>query len=220
MKERIKTFFRRNYFLYIAACSFRKLFCNLRAGIEIQNYGCARIKKDAVGDNNVLNIGKNSIIHKLNLYIRGNRVNIEIGKDVIIGKRRSIRCEGDNIRIVIGDNTTMTRDVHICAQENGTSIELGKNCMLSNNIIIRTSDSHPIYDDKGERLNPPQNVRIGNHVWIAPESTILKGVTVEDNAIIGSKSLVTKDVLESTLVAGIPAKVVREKIQWSRENLF
>ena len=114
----------------------------------------------------------------------------------------------------------MTRDVHICAQEDKTMIDIGCDCMFSNNIIIRTSDSHPIFDNTGVRINPAQNVKIGNHVWIAPESTVMKGVIVNDNAIIGSKSLVTKNVPESSLVAGIPAKVIREEVYWTRESLF
>ena len=62
-------------------------------------------------------------------------------------------------------------------------------------------------------------------MWIAPETTILKGVVVADNCILASKSLLTKSVAESCLVAGVPAKEIRtrfdgavvdelEKIKW------
>lgn len=160
------------------------------------------------------------MIHNLDVYLRGNFIRIEIGDGVIIGKHCSIRCEGDNIIVVVGNNTTMTRDVHICAQENHSSIVIGEDCMFSNNIIVRTSDSHPIYDNTGVRINSPQNVRIGNHVWIAPESTVLKGVTIGDNVIVGSKSLVTKDIESTCLCAGIPAHVIKRNIKWTREELY
>ena len=128
--------------------------------------------------------------------------------------------EGDNITIRIGKNSTFTQIVHFCAQENGQSIDVGEDCMFSNTIIVRTSDSHAIYDDNGIRINQPKSVRIGNHVWIAPNSKIMKGATIGDGCVIGSNSFVTKDIPSNSLAVGSPAKVVRENIKWTREKLF
>ncbi len=114
----------------------------------------------------------------------------------------------------------MTRDIHLCVQENNMTIEIGDDCMFSNNIIVRTSDSHPIYNEEEIRVNSPKSVKLGNHVWIAPQTTILKGVTIEENVIIGSKSLVTKDIEANCLCAGVPAKVIKKQIKWTREKLF
>lgn len=220
MKTLIKKLLRKNFYLWKFAFSIKSIIYHYGGGLEVYNHGCARIKRSVVGKNNTLTIGQDSIIHNLDVFIRGNSIRIEIGNGVIIGKGCSIRCEGDNIKVIVGNNTTMTRDVHICAQENESCIVIGEDCMFSNNIIIRTSDSHPIYDISGIRINLPQNVRIGNHVWIAPESTILKGVIISDNAIVGSKSLVTKDVESSCLYAGIPAHVIKRNINWTRGELF
>ena len=189
-------------------------------GVNVLNTGCAKIKKDCIGKRNILRIGKNSMIHGLGIYMRGNDISVEIGENVIIGKHCSIRCEGNNIKIVVGNYTTMTRDVHICAQEDNSFILIGEDCMFSNTITIRTSDSHPIYDYDGTRLNPPGNIKIGKHVWIAPGTTVLKGVEVGDSSIIASKSLVTKDVPESSLAGGVPAKILKSGIYWTRENLY
>ena len=129
--------------------------------------------------------------------------------------------EGNDIRITVGEKTTFTHHVHVNAQENGSSITIGKDCMFSNNIIIRTSDSHPIYNSlTGERTNPAKNVVIEDHVWVAPKSTIMKGVTIGSGTIIGSDTLVTKDVPSTVLAVGHPAKVVKENIKWTREKLF
>nr|WP_308757664.1 acyltransferase [uncultured Bacteroides sp.] len=92
--------------------------------------------------------------------------------------------------------------------------------MLSNNIIIRTSDSHPIYNNLNERINTAKSILVGKHVWICPHSTILKGTKIGDGAIIASNTVVTKNVLNNTLVAGLPAKMVKKDIYWSRERLF
>ena len=71
--------------------------------------------------------------------------------------------------------------------------------MLSNNIIIRTSDSHPIFNQTtGERINHAKDVIIGNNVWIAAHATIMKGVHIGDGSIVGFGSVVTIDVAENT----------------------
>lgn len=144
-----------------------------------------------------------------------------IGKNVIVGKGCSFWMEGDDLTIEIGDGTSITRDVHFCAQENRTSIMIGKDNMFSNNIIVRTSDSHPMVDiNTGNRINPPKNVKTGNHVWIAPNSKIMKGATIGDGTIIGSNSIVTKSVPSHCLAVGMPVKVVKEYVTWTRDTLF
>ena len=107
--------------------------------------------------------------------------------------------EGDNIEIRIGDKTTFTHTVHFCAQENNMKIIVGEDCMFSNNIIVRTSDSHPIYNKEEKRINEPKSVFIGNHVWIAPNSKIMKGAHIGNNSIIGSNTIVTKDIPSNCL---------------------
>lgn len=209
-----------NYTLYMASHQLVGFFKKRLGGsVKVINHGCTKLCKDVIGKNNVIIIGKGSLIHNMELYVRGSENEVEIGNSCIVGRNCSIRIEGNGCRVTIGDNTTMTRDIHICAQEDGMSITIGRDCMFSNNIIVRTSDSHPIYKE-GKRLNHPAPVVIGNHVWVAPETTVLKGVTVGDNCILASKSLLTKSVNESSLVAGIPAKVVKTGVNWTREALY
>ena len=189
-------------------------------GVQINSNGFGRVKKDCIGKNNTVNIGENTEIHQPTVYIRGSGNKIIIGKNCIVGPRCSFRMEGDNITIQVGDGTTFTRDVQLCAQESGSKITVGEDVMFSNTIIVRTSDSHPIYNDEGERINLPADVMIGNHVWISPNSKLFKGVVVGTGAIIGSDSLVTKKIPENCLAVGHPAKVVKEDIRWTREKLF
>lgn len=89
--------------------------------------------------------------------------------------------------------------------------------MFSNNIIVRTSDSHPIYDAlTGERINPAKSVIIGNHVWVSAWATIMKGVKIGDGAVVGVGSIVTHNIDEATIVAGVPAKQKRSNIVWHK----
>ena len=190
-------------------------------GAKIRNYGCARVRQDCIGKNNSITIGEDSFIDNIFVKLRGCNNRLVFGKNVIVGKGCSFWLEGDDIIIEIGDGTSITRDVHFCAQEDGTSIKIGKDNMFSNNIIVRTSDSHPLIDMKtGSRINPPKNVKTGNHVWIAPNSKIMKGATIGDGTIIGSNTIVTKTVPSYCLAVGMPVKVVKEDVTWSRDILF
>lgn len=54
------------------------------------------------------------------------------------------------------------------------------------------------------------SVTLGKNSWIGSSATILPGVTVGDNAVVAAGAVVTKDVPENTVVAGVPAKVVKE----------
>lgn len=56
----------------------------------------------------------------------------------------------------------------------------------------------------------PSPVIIGENVWIGSNATILPGVTVGDNSVVAAGAVVTKDVPQNTVVAGVPAKVVKE----------
>jgi acetyltransferase-like isoleucine patch superfamily enzyme len=196
LKNRFKKLFKSNYTLYTVSSKMlfllksRKNYSNV-----IKNNGCARIIKDILGKNNLVIIGKNSILHSTMVRIRGNNNMINVGSNCTIGPKCSFWIEGNNIEITIRDNCSFTSSVHFNAQENGSKILVGDDCMFSNNIIVRTSDSHPIYDIiTGKRINHAKSVFIGSHVWIAPNSKVMKGAIINDGAIIGSDTIVTKEI--------------------------
>lgn len=92
------------------------------------------------------------------------------------------------------------------------SIIIGNDCAISHDVTIMDSDFHNIDYANHEKSAP---VNIGNHVWIGSRAMILKGVTIGDGAIIGAGSVVTKDVPTKSIVAGVPAKVIKENIEWN-----
>lgn len=177
------------------------------------------LKKSIIGNDNVVDI-KDSIIRDCSIRIRGNRNKLLIEEGCNIGKGCSFWLEGNNNAIIIGRNTTMTLRCHFNAQEQNTKIIVGDDCMFSNTIIVRTSDSHPIYNEEGSRINPANDIIIGNHVWIAPSSVIMKGAEIGNGCVVGSHSMVNKSFPENSLIVGMPAHIAKEKIRWTRENII
>ena len=95
----------------------------------------------------------------------------------------------------------------------GDVVEIGKDFTCGRDVVIRSYDGHTIMT-MGYKISAP--IKIGNHVWVGQGATILKGVTIGDGAIIAAGAIVTKDVPAHCIVAGIPAKIVKEGIKWRR----
>lgn len=203
----------------VRGLSRRDLLCRR---MKIRNRGrYVKLQKEIKGQNNSMEIGPGAMIHGLKIHITGNNNRLVIGADCVIGPNCSFWFEGNGGQITIGAGSTFTHSVHFCVQEEQMSITVGEDCMFSNQIVVRTSDSHPIYDlAHGERINPPREVWIGRHVWIAPGSRIMKGAKIGDGAVIGSETMVNKEVPANCLAVGTPCKVVKSGIRWTREALF
>ena len=209
-----------HFLLFVKQIPARDYFCK-RMKIKSLEGGYCKISKYINGQNNYMQLGKNVHLYGTKIRINGNNNFISFGDNCYVGKNCSFWMEGNNIKITIKKNTSFTQSVHFCAQEDDSAIIIGEDCMFSNTIIVRTSDSHPIYDTStNKRINPAKNVIIGNHVWIAPNSKVMKGVTIGNGCIIGSDSMVTKDLPCNVLAVGHPAKIVKENIKWTREKLF
>jgi acetyltransferase-like isoleucine patch superfamily enzyme len=89
-------------------------------------------------------------------------------------------------------------------------IVVGDQVAISKGVTIRDSDNHSL---KNDELSAAPIV-IGNRVWIGLNATILKGVTLGDGAIVAAGAVVTKTVQPRTLVGGVPARIIREDVEW------
>lgn len=119
------------------------------------------------------------------------------GADIILFK---------GAHLVLGKNSFINSDCKIrCHKE----ITIGEGCAISHDFTIMDSDAHEL---NGNRNTNP--IHIGNHVWIGTRVTILNGVSVGDGAAIAAGAVVTKDVPEGALVGGVPAKMLKEKVEW------
>lgn len=110
-----------------------------------------------------------------------------------------------------GKNITIGRRVFInagCHFQDHGGVTLGDGCLIGHNVVFATLDHGTAPEDRGAMYPAP--IRLGKNVWVGSNSTILRGVTVGDNAIIAAGSVVTKDVAANTVVGGVPARHIRD----------
>ena len=108
--------------------------------------------------------------------------------------------------IRIGDAVMISPGVRITASD---EIIIGDGCMMAHGVYITDCDWHGVYD-RMNRDPLPKPIHIGNNVWIGDRATVLKGVTIGDNSIVAACSVITKSVPANVVVAGNPARIVKE----------
>lgn len=128
----------------------------------------------------------------------------------------SMILRGRNTCIALGAQAT-SNGAKLLVDGDQTSLTIGDDSMFAHDIEILATDSHAMFDVESlAHLNPPASIAIGRHVWIGSQVSVLKGVTIGDGAIIGTKSLLNKSVPSCSLFAGVPARQMRAGVSWSR----
>lgn len=135
--------------------------------------------------------------------------NISWGEKNSFGKNCGIYV-GTNASLVIGPNTSFQDRCHINCLKN---IIIGANCIISWDVEILDTDFHQIKYDSHSVLKE-KDVYISNNVWIGARAIILKGVTIGENSVIAAGSVVTKSFPSNSLIAGNPAKLVKNIRGW------
>jgi acetyltransferase-like isoleucine patch superfamily enzyme len=176
------------------------------------------VKVDIIGDNNQITISPGCTLSDVHFRLRGSGHRIEFGENCRISRGAVIWFEDHDGRLQVGCGTSMV-EVHIAVTENSKVI-IGEDCMFANDIDIRTGDSHSVIDSEtGLRLNYASDVVISPHVWIAPHTVILKGVTIGANSVIATGAVVTKSCEAGVIIGGNPARVIKTGISWKRERV-
>ena len=110
--------------------------------------------------------------------------------------------------IRIGPGCAFSNNISICALQ---SVIIGGKCLIGDMVLILDADHHEL--DPSNRWNGSGTISpvvIGNNVWIGSRAIILRGVTIGDNSVIGAGSVVTKSVPANTVVAGNPARPIKQ----------
>ena len=144
----------------------------------------------------------------------GPRVKIQIGKDAVlhlgrwswVGHDTKIRAHEGEIRIgaksVLGQECTISSYQHV---------SIGRECIVADRVMLIDFDHGVVDVERPIRLQGiyKRDVRIGHNVWIGYGACFLRGVTVGDNAIVGTSAVVTRDVPANAVVGGVPARLIR-----------
>jgi acetyltransferase-like isoleucine patch superfamily enzyme len=178
---------------------FARKLLHYKAYVGLGNltiHPCARIVNISDSRQSI-SIGKNShILGELLVFPHGGK--IEIGSDCYIGEGTRI-WSAKNIKI--GDRVLISHNVNILDNDTHPLSASERHAQFK----AIASSGHP----KNINLNEA-SISISEDVWIGAMATILKGITIGEGAIIGAASVVTKDVPAWTIVAGNPAKIIRE----------
>lgn len=124
---------------------------------------------------------------------------------------------GENAHLSMGSGQMFNGIVNLNLQE-PSRMSIGDDCLWAN-CILNTTDMHSILSaSTGIRLNPAADITIGNRVWFAHDSYVLKGVEISDDTIVAAKSLVTAGYYPpNVILGGVPAKVLRSDVKWKAQ---
>jgi acetyltransferase-like isoleucine patch superfamily enzyme len=156
------------------------------------------------------NSGEKAVVSTLpvNIYFGfGSKINI--AHSVSIGPGVNIVVK-DNANLKIGESTYFTSDMHI---EVMNSLEIGKECAISWGVTIIDDDHHQLVDGQS-KMKTHSTVIIKDHVWIGCNAIILKGTEIGNNCVVSAGSIVKGVFPDNVLLAGNPAKVIKQNINW------
>jgi acetyltransferase-like isoleucine patch superfamily enzyme len=146
------------------------------------------------------------------------RGEIRFGRFTWIGDGTKIRCHEGAVEI--GEKTVMGQECTISAYQH---VRIGNECVIADRAMFIDFDHGIVEVERPIRLQGiyKRDVEVGNNVWIGYGACILRGVSVGDNSVIGTNSVVTKDVPANAVVGGIPARIIRmreapRELRWER----
>jgi acetyltransferase-like isoleucine patch superfamily enzyme len=179
-----------------------------------------RVLFDIRGHDNTVEIAPGASLNNVTFHLRGSHHCIKIEAGCRFNRGGVIWLEDEHGLLEIGAGTSIEA-AHLAVTEPGRKIVIGRDCLLAYDIDIRTGDSHSLLDaSSGKRINPAEDVIIGDHVWIAAHVSILKGVTIEKDSVVATGAIVVQSPQKAgVVIAGNPAKVVKQEITWARERM-
>lgn len=116
-----------------------------------------------------------------------------------------------------GHNIRLGRNVFInacCHFQDHGGVTIGDGCQIGHGVVFATLDH--LLDPARRQTTCPAPIRLGRNVWVGSNATILRGVTIGDNAVVAAGAVVTKDVPADTIVGGVPARPLRRLTEETR----
>jgi acetyltransferase-like isoleucine patch superfamily enzyme len=146
----------------------------------------------------------------------GRTATIRLGRWSWIGHGTKIRAhEGE---VEIGAKTVLGQE---CTISSFQHVSIGRECIVADRVMLIDFDHGVVETERPIRLQGiyKRDVNVGSNCWIGYGACILRGVTVGDNAIIGTSTVVTKDIPANAVAGGVPARILRmrdepETLRW------
>ena len=141
---------------------------------------------------------------------RNVKINCKLSANPIGGPYQTSICVNRGAHLLIGDNSGISSTAIVCT----VGISIGKNTLIGGGCRIYDTDFHSV--NYNNRISSNDNtvnqkpIIIGNGVFIGANTTILKGVQIGDFSIVGTGSVVTKDIPSGQIWGGNPAKKLRQ----------
>ncbi len=199
--------------------------------IEINSFNFKKYFKSAqilmIGNNNLIKIHFPTQIIETKIVTSGNNNVIELNKTKYKYDLSIIRAMRGS-KIFIKENFSVACNMDICIAGKNSSLNIGNDCMFSSGISIFNQDGHQILDENGNIINKSNDIIIGNHVWLGKNITVFNKAAIPDNTIVGVSSLVNKHFINphqnnnlpiGIVLAGNPAKIVKERVYWIRDAI-
>lgn len=154
-----------------------------------------------------------SLPDNVKIFFEGRNNRICFGSNLILGDL-TIGCGNDG-ECQIGDNTEIvSADIQVAYAK----VSIGRDCLISKNVVIRTHDAHYIFDKNTlDRLNFAESIRIGDQVWIAEKAMLLPGAEIGTGSVVGTNTITSSKFGEFCIIAGVPGKVIKENICWGKD---
>jgi acetyltransferase-like isoleucine patch superfamily enzyme len=136
----------------------------------------------------------------------GREATVRLGRWCWIGDGSKIRAhEGE---VSFGAKSVMGQECTISAYQH---VSIGRECIVADRVMLIDFDHGVVETERPIRVQGiyKRDVRVGHNVWIGYGACLLRGVTVGDNAIIGTSSVITAAVPDNAVVAGAPARLLR-----------
>ncbi len=182
--------------------------------VEISANSSFKLQKSKIifnGRGNVLKINGNVTLVNSVLDYRNNNSLIYLNDDVYHPYMLKLRIHNDSV-LYFGKGSYFNNVVSMSIDEM-KNVLIGKDCLFSFGIWLRTGDPHVIYDAISyKRRNHSKSIYIGDHVWIGQNAMILKGTTIGSGSIIGANSVLSAKCGSNQAWGGNPAKLIQKEV--------
>lgn len=133
---------------------------------------------------------------------------IDLGSGVMIGRATSLSCKGGTIEV--GDNTNISGNCMLISE---SSLVLGRNVLIAGMCYLIAGGNHSFERTDIPVVRQPMahrgGIAVDDNCWLGAGVTVLDGVTIGRDSIIGAGSVVTKSIPEFAIAAGVPAKILK-----------